>query len=63
MGMDAGCPDTQDQDDHPWPLLLADGNSRLPGGDTVCLRRTVQEFTASGERYEFHDGTYDPVEV
>lgn len=52
MGMDDECPDDLDSDDHPYPLLLP-GNSRLPGGDAVCLRRTVQEFTASGERYEW----------
>lgn len=53
MGMDDDCPDALDPDDHPYQLLLPDANSRLPGGDTVCLRRTVQEFTASGERYEW----------
>lgn len=52
MGMDDECPDDLDPEDHPYPSLLP-GSSRLPGGDTVSLRRTVQEITGSGERYEW----------
>ncbi|MFI2379460.1 hypothetical protein ACH5AO_31065 [Streptomyces sp. NPDC018964] len=53
MGVDDDCPDAWDPDDHPYPLLLTGDHSRLPGGDTASLRRTVQEFTTSGERYEW----------
>jgi hypothetical protein len=52
MGMDDEGPDDLDPDDHPYPLLLS-GQGRLPGGDIVSLRRTVQEFTASGKRHEW----------
>jgi hypothetical protein len=52
MGIDDEGPDDLDPDDHPYPLLLS-GQGRLPGGDIVSLRRTVQEFTSSGKRYEW----------
>lgn len=50
LGMEDECPDDLDPEDHPYPSLLP-GSSPLPGGDIVSLRRTVQEFTESGERY------------
>jgi len=53
MGVDDDRPDALDPDDHPYPLLSPDDNSRLPGGDFVSLRRTAQEFTTSGKRYEW----------
>ncbi|MFE2537670.1 hypothetical protein [Streptomyces sp. NPDC059371] len=52
MGMDDEDPEGLDRDDHPYPLLLP-GQSRLPGGDNVSLRRAVPEFTSSGTRYEW----------
>ncbi|MFD3437551.1 hypothetical protein ACFWU3_08600 [Streptomyces sp. NPDC058685] len=53
LGMDAE--DPEDLDDGQLRPLLAPGNdnSRIPGGDIVSLRRTVQGFTQSGERYEW----------
>ncbi|MFG3287613.1 hypothetical protein ACGF3G_02210 [Streptomyces sp. NPDC048179] len=52
MGMDDEGPEDLARDDHPYPLLLP-GGSRLPGGDIVSLRRSVQELTSSGTRYEW----------
>ncbi|WP_328861246.1 hypothetical protein [Streptomyces sp. NBC_00306] len=55
LGMDAEFPENLDDDEGQlYPLLDPDNhNSCLPGGDVVSLRRTVQEFTQSGERYEW----------
>ncbi|WP_351235094.1 hypothetical protein [Streptomyces sp. NPDC002133] len=56
LGMDAEYPeDLDDEDGQLYPLLAPDNynNSRLPGGDVASLRRTVQEFTSSGERHEW----------
>jgi hypothetical protein len=54
LGMDAEPPENLSQEEHPDPLLTPDqNNSRLPGGDIASLRRTVQGFTASGQRHEW----------
>ncbi|MCQ4209411.1 hypothetical protein [Streptomyces longispororuber] len=53
LGLDDEEPEGLDAENTPYPLLVPDSNSRLPGGDTASLRRTVQEFTTSGERYEW----------
>ncbi|MEU2258778.1 hypothetical protein ABZ557_00545 [Streptomyces sp. NPDC019645] len=55
LGMDAACPEDLDDDGQLDPLLAPDdsNDSRLPGGDVASLRRTVQEFTSSGERCEW----------
>jgi hypothetical protein len=54
LGMDAWPPESLDPEEHPDPLLAPDQyNSPLPGGDIASLRRTVQGFTASGERHEW----------
>ncbi|MFD9213330.1 hypothetical protein ACFVY9_09475 [Streptomyces sp. NPDC059544] len=55
LGMDAECPEGLDDDEGQLSPLLAPDNhhSRLPGGDVVSLRRTVQGFTSSGARYEW----------
>lgn len=50
MGVEDERPEDLDAEDHPYPSLLP-GSSPLPGGDTLSLRRTVQEFTESGEGY------------
>ncbi len=50
MGMDDEDPEDLDRDDHPYPLLLR-GQSPLPGGDNVSLRRSVPESTSSGTPY------------
>jgi hypothetical protein len=106
MGMDDEFPDDLDPGDHPYPSLLP-GSSRLPGGDTVSLRRTepkecyewelfariywVDDLTlhldalleliaphvaqqgygghirdvhdTDVKTFNFHDGTYDRVEI
>lgn len=55
LGMDAEFPENLDDDEGQlYPLLGPDNhNSCLPGGDVVSMRRTVQELTQSGERYEW----------
>ncbi|MET9874057.1 hypothetical protein ABZZ36_05395 [Actinacidiphila glaucinigra] len=53
LGMDREDPADLDPDAHPYPLLVPNNNSCLPGGDLVSLRRTVQRFTVSGEEYEW----------
>ncbi|MPY35037.1 hypothetical protein FNH09_28475 [Streptomyces adustus] len=53
LGLDDEEPEDLDPENSPYPLLVPNSNSRLPGGDVVSLRRTVQEFTTSGERYEW----------
>ncbi|MFF7204144.1 hypothetical protein [Streptomyces sp. NPDC008141] len=55
LGLDAEFPENLDADEGQlYPLLDPDNhNSCLPGGDVVSLRRTVREFTQSGERYEW----------
>ncbi|MCX4819991.1 hypothetical protein OG883_08755 [Streptomyces sp. NBC_01142] len=52
LGMDAERPGDLDPEEHLYPLLTPDrNNSRLPGGDIVSLRRTVQGSTAFGQQH------------
>ncbi|MEW2573060.1 hypothetical protein [Streptomyces sp. NPDC047070] len=53
LGLESQEPEGLDPEDHPYQLLVPNHNSRLPGGDMVFLRRTAQESTPSGARYEW----------
>ncbi|MFB7272431.1 hypothetical protein [Streptomyces sp. NPDC056244] len=51
LGTETEDPEDLDFEEHPYPLLVQNPNSRLPGGDFVSLRREVQDFSATGEVY------------
>lgn len=56
LGIDNELPEGLDDDDGQLQRLLAPASytdRRVPGGDSVSLRREVQQFTRAGQRYEW----------
>lgn len=49
IGLDPERPAELDAEEHSYPLLSPDPDSRLPGGDFVSLRRQSRGFTPGGE--------------
>lgn len=49
-----------DVEEHGYPLLVPNPNSRLPGGDCGSLQRRIQAFTEGGEvnAWELFSRTY-----
>jgi hypothetical protein len=60
LGTEAEEAGNLDFEEHPFPLLAPNPNSRLPGGDFVSLRRQVQGFWDDAEvhAWELFTRTY-----